>query len=121
MVVGAPRAGVTPGAERRQIGVVGEHLARHHRAEFPEHRRVPHWETGTALGILDNERATKISGAMFTMQRGNGAALSRALCQYALDRNVEAASPWLAGFSPEPDRAILLVMRYESASSRHSR
>ena len=29
-----------------------------------------------ALGILDNERATKISGAMFTMQRGNGAALA---------------------------------------------
>ena len=57
--------------------------------EFPAHRRVPHWETGTALGILDNERATKISGAMFTMQRGNGAALSRALCQYALDRNVD--------------------------------
>jgi seryl-tRNA synthetase len=59
-------------------------------ADFPDHRRVPHWETGTALGILDNERATKISGAMFTMQRGNGAALSRALCQYALDRNVDA-------------------------------
>ena len=59
-------------------------------AEFPDHRRVPHWETATALGILDNERATKISGAMFTMQRGNGAALSRALCQYALDRNVDA-------------------------------
>ncbi len=58
-------------------------------AEFPEHRRVPHWETATALGILDNERATKISGAMFTMQRGAGAALSRALCQYALDRNVD--------------------------------
>ncbi len=58
-------------------------------AEFPAHRRVPHWETGTALGILDNERATKISGAMFTMQRGNGAALARALCQYALDRNVD--------------------------------
>jgi seryl-tRNA synthetase len=59
-------------------------------AEFPDHRRVPHWETATALGILDNERATKISGAMFTMQRGPGAALSRALCQYALDRNVDA-------------------------------
>jgi seryl-tRNA synthetase len=57
--------------------------------DFPEHRRVPHWETGAALGILDNERATKISGAMFTMQRGSGAALSRALCQYALDRNVD--------------------------------
>ncbi len=58
-------------------------------AEFPDHRRVPHWETGSALGILDNERATKISGAMFTMQRGSGAALARALCQYALDRNVD--------------------------------
>jgi seryl-tRNA synthetase len=57
--------------------------------EYPEHRRVPHWETATALGILDNERATKISGAMFTMQRRDGAALSRALCQYALDRNVD--------------------------------
>ncbi len=57
--------------------------------EFPEHQRVPHWETATALGILDNERATKISGAMFTMQRGLGATLSRALCQYALDRNAD--------------------------------
>ena len=58
--------------------------------EYPAHRRVPHWETGAALGILDNERATKISGAMFTMQRGSGAALARALCQYALDRNADA-------------------------------
>ena len=57
---------------------------------FPEHQRVPHWETATALGILDNERATKISGAMFTMQRGPGATLSRALCQYALDMNSDA-------------------------------
>jgi seryl-tRNA synthetase len=58
--------------------------------EYPEHQRVPHWETATALGILDNERATKISGAMFTMQRGLGATLSRALCQYALDSNADA-------------------------------
>ena len=59
-------------------------------AEFPDHQRVPHWESATALGILDNERATKISGAMFTMQRGAGATLSRALCQYALDTNSDA-------------------------------
>ena len=58
--------------------------------EYPEHQRVPHWETAAALGILDNERATKISGAMFTMQRGLGATLSRALCQYALDANADA-------------------------------
>jgi seryl-tRNA synthetase len=59
-------------------------------ADFPEYRRVPHWDTAAALGILDNERATKISGAMFTMQRGAGATLARALCQYALDSNADA-------------------------------
>jgi seryl-tRNA synthetase len=59
-------------------------------ATFGDHQRVPHWETGAALGILDNERAVKISGAMFTMQRGLGATLSRALCQYALDMNADA-------------------------------
>jgi len=57
--------------------------------EFAEYQRVPHWEIGDALGILDNERAVKISGAMFTMQRGLGATLSRALCQYALDSNAD--------------------------------
>lgn len=59
-------------------------------ATFPEHQRVAHWDTATALGILDNERAVKISGAMFTMQRGAGATLARALCQYALDCNADA-------------------------------
>jgi seryl-tRNA synthetase len=59
-------------------------------AIFPEHQRVAHWDTATALGILDNERAVKISGAMFTMQRGAGATLARALCQYALDCNADA-------------------------------
>jgi seryl-tRNA synthetase len=59
-------------------------------ASFGEHQRVPHWEVGTALGILDVERAVKISGAMFAMTRGLGATLSRALCQFALDRNADA-------------------------------
>ena len=59
-------------------------------AAFSDAQRVPHWETAVALGILDNERATKISGSMFTMQRGLGATLSRALCQYALDMNADA-------------------------------
>ena len=65
------------------VGPVG------HLAEYPEWRRVPHWETATALGILDNERATKISGSMFTMQRGAGATLARALCQFGLDQNAD--------------------------------
>jgi seryl-tRNA synthetase len=59
-------------------------------AAVPEHRKVPHWETAERLGILDGERAVKISGAMFTMQRGAGATLARALCQYALDLNADA-------------------------------
>lgn len=59
-------------------------------AEFSEHQRVAHWVVAAELGILDNERAVKLSGAMFTMQRGAGAMLSRALCQYALDMNADA-------------------------------
>ena len=59
-------------------------------AQFAAHQRVPHWEAADELGILDSERAVKISGAMFTMQRGLGATLARALCQYALDRNADA-------------------------------
>ncbi len=58
--------------------------------EFAAHQRVPHWEIGTRLGILDNERAVKIAGSMFAMQRGAGAAMVRALCQLALDRNADA-------------------------------
>jgi hypothetical protein len=57
---------------------------------YPDHQRVPHWESATALGILDNERAAKISGTMFTMPRGLGATLSARLCQLALDRNADA-------------------------------
>jgi len=57
---------------------------------FADHQRVPHWETGAVLGILDSERAVKVSGAMFSMQRGLGAVMVRALCQYALDRNADA-------------------------------
>ena len=50
---------------------------------------MPHWEIGEQLGILDVERAVKLSGSMFVMYRGAGAALVRALCQLALDRNVD--------------------------------
>lgn len=57
---------------------------------FADHQRVPHWDTGRDLGILDTERAAKITGAMFVMLRGAGATLSRALCQLALDRNADA-------------------------------
>ena len=57
---------------------------------YAEHQRVPHWDIGPALGILDLERAVKISGSMFVMYRRQGATLARALCQLALDRNADA-------------------------------
>ena len=59
-------------------------------SSYADHQRVPHWETGAELGILDLERGAKISGSMFTVLRGGGAMLSRALCQLALDRNADA-------------------------------
>src|SRR5262249_31762952 len=59
-------------------------------ADYAEHPRAPPWDIGAELGILDTERAAKISGSMFTMLRGLGATLSRALCQLALDRNADA-------------------------------
>lgn len=57
------------------------------RSAYGEHQRVPHWEIGEELGILDVQRAVKMSGSMFVMYRGLGATLVRALCQLALDRN----------------------------------
>jgi seryl-tRNA synthetase len=57
---------------------------------YGEHQRVPHWEIGTELGILDFERAAKISGSMFAMYRGWGARLLRAMIQLSLDRNGDA-------------------------------
>ncbi len=45
----------------------------------------PHWEIGEQLGILDFERAAKISGARFVLQLGSGARLERALTNFMLD------------------------------------
>ncbi len=45
----------------------------------------PHWELGEALGILDFERAAKISGARFVVHYGQGARLERALANFMLD------------------------------------
>jgi len=44
-----------------------------------------HWDLGSSLGIIDFERATKISGARFAVLTGAGARLSRALIAFMLD------------------------------------
>ena len=54
---------------------------------YGEHQRVPHWDIGAELGILDIDRAVRMAGSMFAMYRGLGARLVRALIDYGLDRN----------------------------------
>jgi seryl-tRNA synthetase len=44
-----------------------------------------HWDLGPELGILDFERAAKVSGARFAVSWGAGARLDRALAQFMLD------------------------------------
>jgi seryl-tRNA synthetase len=44
-----------------------------------------HWDLGVELGVLDFERAAKMSGARFALYFGDGALLERALIQYMLD------------------------------------
>ena len=45
----------------------------------------PHWDLGEGLDILDFERGTKLTGARFTLYKGAGARLERALINFMLD------------------------------------
>lgn len=49
----------------------------------------PHWELGERLGILDFERASKLSGARFSVLYGLGARLERALTSFMLDLHTQ--------------------------------
>ncbi len=51
---------------------------------------LPHWEIGEKLGILNFERAVKISQPRFVTLIGAGAALERAIIQFMLDRHTKA-------------------------------
>jgi seryl-tRNA synthetase len=60
----------------------------------------PHWEIGEALGIIDFERAVKLSGTRFSILKGTGARLQRALAHFFLARAArngyaELAVPYL--------------------------
>ena len=62
----------------------------------------PHWELGTALGILDFERAARIASARIVMNLGPGATMERALINLMLDTHTrrhgytEVLPPYLA-------------------------
>jgi seryl-tRNA synthetase len=48
----------------------------------------PHWDLGPALGILDFDRGTKITGSRFYVLNGPGARLQRALIAFMLDLHI---------------------------------
>ena len=49
----------------------------------------PHWDIGSQLDILDNERAAKLSGARFNVFKGDLARLQRSLISYMIDMHTE--------------------------------
>jgi seryl-tRNA synthetase len=63
----------------------------------------PHWDIGADLGILDFDRAAKISGARFAVLAGAGAHMERALINFMLDLHTrehgyrEVLPPFLVG------------------------
>ncbi len=56
---------------------------------YSEAQRMPHWEIGAELGLLDMERGAKLSGSMFPLFRGFGSRLLRALTSFALDSHAD--------------------------------
>jgi len=49
----------------------------------------PHWDLGPALGIIDFERGTKLTGSRFYVLSGPGARLQRALIAWMLDLHIQ--------------------------------
>ncbi|MCC6650524.1 MAG: serine--tRNA ligase [Candidatus Eisenbacteria bacterium] len=76
-----PHASVPPGRDAAQNQVV-RHWGEKPKFDFEP---KPHWDLATDLGLLDFERASKISGSGFLLFTGMGARLERALISFMLD------------------------------------
>jgi seryl-tRNA synthetase len=76
-----PHASVPEGADE-SANVVVKTWGEPTRFDFPP---LAHWDLGPALGILDFERAAKITGSRFTVLKGGASLLNRALLQFMLD------------------------------------
>ena len=50
---------------------------------------LPHWDIGARLGLIDTERAAKVSGSGFVFYRGQGARLARGLLQFFMDTHAD--------------------------------
>jgi len=76
-----PHESVPVGSSESENQLVKVEGAHPHFAFLPK----PHWELGVDLGILDFDRAAKISGSRFVVHFGSGARLERALANFMLD------------------------------------
>jgi seryl-tRNA synthetase len=76
-----PHASVPKGKDETENTLVKTH-GTPPRFEF---EALPHWEIGSRLGILDLERAARITGARFPLLFGDGALLERALIGFMLN------------------------------------
>jgi len=77
--------------ERTPIGVSeDENVVLRTMGELPkfDFEPKPHWDLGPALGIIDFERGTKITGSRFYILSGAGARLQRALIAFMLDLHI---------------------------------
>jgi seryl-tRNA synthetase len=76
-----PHASVPVGATAED----NQEVRRHGEPRTFDFDPKPHWDLGPALGILDFDRATKMSGSRFSVLIGAGARLERALINFMLD------------------------------------
>jgi seryl-tRNA synthetase len=76
-----PHPSVPVGKDDSENKVVREEGTKRTYAFTPK----PHWDLGTALGIIDFERGVKISGSRFYLLKSWGARLQRALISFMLD------------------------------------
>ena len=77
--------------ERTPVGLSEEEnvvLATHGDIREYQFKPKPHWELGPALGILDFDRGTKMTGSRFYVLNGEGARLQRALIAWMLDLHI---------------------------------
>jgi seryl-tRNA synthetase len=84
LVPNLPHSSVPVGPDERH-NVVVRHWGEPRQFDFPPRH---HADIGEALGILDFQRAAKLSGARFAVLRGAGALLSRALITFMLDLHI---------------------------------
>ncbi len=76
-----PHASVPVGSSPEE----NKEIRRHGEPRAFDFEPRPHWELGPALGIIDFERATKMSGSRFSVLMGAGARLARALINFMLE------------------------------------